>query len=104
MPEVPRQLLSAALRVKWESGSSGDRRAVELIAQRVPGYTPEEYAEASRQAAAMDGVAYELAAAWFVSAGKGPPPTVGELEARCPGFSEADYAEAIRNNTLWARR
>jgi hypothetical protein len=93
MSALPQKLLSAALRVKWETGHSQDQRAVKLLAERVPGFTAEQYAEASRRAAA-----------WFATRGQGPYPTVGALEARCPGFSGTDYAEAVGNNVTWARK
>jgi len=60
--------------------------------------------EASRLAAALDAAAYELAAVWFASQGKGPRPTVADLESRFPGFSRDDYAEAVNNYILWARK
>jgi hypothetical protein len=104
MSAVPQKLLSVALRVKWETGHSQDRRAVDLLAERVPGFTSEQYAEAGRRAAELDAAAYALAAAWFASRGQGPYPTVGALEARCPGFSGIDYAEAVGNNVTWARK
>jgi hypothetical protein len=104
MSSLSQKLLSAGLHVKWESGHSEDRRAVELLAERVPGFSDEQYVAASRLAAVLDRTAYELAAAWFASRGKGPYPTVDELEERCPGFSGTDYAEAISNNILWARK
>ena len=69
MSALPEKLLSAALRVKWETGHSGDQRAVELLAVWVPGFTAEQYAEASRRAAELDSAAYDLAAAWFASRG-----------------------------------
>jgi hypothetical protein len=46
----------------------------------------------------------DLAAAWFASRGQGPYPTAEALEARCPGFAAADYAGAVRNNILRARK
>ena len=52
----------------------------------------------------MDAAAYELAAAWFASQGKGQGLTVEVLQAHYPGFSWADYAEAVDNNILWARK
>ena len=104
MELLPEKLLSAALHVKWEHGYSADQRAVELIAQRVPGFSAEQYLEASKLAAAMDAAAYELAAAWFARQGKGPGPTVDALQAGYPGFSWTDYAEAVDNNILWARK
>jgi hypothetical protein len=104
MEPLSQNLLSAALHVKWQHGHSEDQRAVELIAQRQPGFTVEQYAEATRLAAALDAAAYESAAAWFASQGKGPRPTAAELESRFPGFSSDDYAEAASNNTLWARK
>jgi hypothetical protein len=52
----------------------------------------------------MDAAAYELAAAWFARRGKGQGPTVEAFQARYPGFSWVDYAEAVDNNILWARK
>jgi hypothetical protein len=102
MQGLPQELLSAALHVKWEHGHSEDERAVEVIALRVPGFSPDQYSEASRPAAALDSAAYKLAAAWF--AGQGVGPTMVELKARYPGFSWDDYGEAVENNILWARK
>ena len=105
MEPLPHNLLSAALHVIWEHGHSEDERAVELIAKRVPGFSAEQCAAASRLAAVLNRTAYDLAAAWFASRGKkGLYPTVDALEERCPGFSGTDYAEAISNNVLWARK
>jgi hypothetical protein len=104
MSALPQKLLSAALRVKWETGHSQDQRATELLAERVPGFIAEHYAEASRRANELDSAAYELAAEWFASRGHGPYPTVDALEAQCPGFAGTDYAEAVRNNVTWARK
>jgi hypothetical protein len=104
MSALPQKLLSAALRVKWETGHSDDARAVALLAERVPGFTAEQYAEASRRSAELDSAAYDLAAAWFATRGQGIYPTVEALEARCPGFSGTDYAEAVGNNVTWARK
>jgi hypothetical protein len=84
MSALPQKLLSTALRVKWESGHSQDRRAVELLAERVPGFTAEMYAEANRRAAELDSLAYQLAAAWFARQGQGPYPTVDVPEAHSP--------------------
>jgi hypothetical protein len=63
MSALPQKMLSAALRVKWETGHSQGRRAVELLAGRVPGFTADQYAEAGRRAAELDGAAYAAAAA-----------------------------------------
>jgi hypothetical protein len=101
---LPTGLLGAALRVKWEHGHAGDEQAVQLLAERSPGFDVGEYAEATRLAAVLDGAAYELAAEWFASLGQAPMPTPEELECLCPGFAAADYAEAIQKNILWARK
>jgi hypothetical protein len=101
---LPARLLGAALRVKWEHGHAGDEEAVRLLSERAPGYRAEEYAEAGRLAAVLDGAAYELAAAWFAGRGQAPMPTPEELECLCPGFATTDYAEAIQKNILWARK
>jgi hypothetical protein len=97
-------LLGAALRVKWEHGHAGNEQAVKLLANRVPGFSTEQYAEAGRLAAVLDGAAYELAADWFATQGQAPMPTTDELQCLCPGFSGEDYAEAIQKNILWARK
>src|SRR5262249_43102193 len=104
MSSLPATLLGAALRVKWEHGRAGDERAVQSLAERAPGFSAEQYAEAGRLAAVLDGAAYELAAAWFASRGEAPMPTSEELECLCPGFAAADYAESIQKNILWARK
>ena len=104
MDPLPQKLLSAALRVKWDHGHAGDARAAELIADKAPGFSPEQYAEASRLAGEMDGTAFGLADAWFASQGKGPWPSAAELEARHPGFAWDDYLEAVNKNILWARK
>jgi len=104
MELLPEELLSAALHVKWEHGRSADQRAIELIAQRVAGFSAKQYGEATKLAAAMDAAAYELAAAWFARQGKGQGPTVEVLQASYPGFFWTDYAEAVDNNILWARK
>jgi hypothetical protein len=104
MESLPAELLGGALRVKWETGHSGDDRAVELLRERIPGFSARQYAEAGRLAAVLDGAAYELAADWFASRGKAEMPTSEELECLCPGFAAADYGEAIQKNILWARK
>jgi len=101
---LPAVLLSAALRVKWERGRVGTAYAAKLLAERVPGFTSAQYAEAGRLAAVLNGAAYELAAAWFASKGQAPMPTPEDLKCLCPGFSPMDYEEAIQKNILWARK
>jgi hypothetical protein len=104
MHQLPQNLLSAALHVKWEHGHSEDQRATDLIAQRVPGFTTEQYGEASRLAAALDQEAGELAADWFANVGEGTELSMAELHVRHPGFSWDDYGEAVNNHILWARK
>jgi hypothetical protein len=103
MSLLPQALLSAALRVKWEHGHAEDARACALIALRVLGFAAEEYAEASRRAAALDREAWRLAEAWHGREGAAWP-SARRLERLCPGFAPGDYAEAIRKNVLWARK
>jgi hypothetical protein len=31
-------------------------------------------------------------------------PTAAELQCVCPGFTPADYADAMHNNIPWARK
>jgi hypothetical protein len=104
MSALPPRLLGAALRVKWEIGRAGDEKFIQLLATRVPGFSPDQYAQAGRLAAVLDGAAYELAADWFAHRGQTPYPTTEELECLCPGFAPDDYAQAIENNILWARK
>ncbi|HWB14359.1 MAG TPA: hypothetical protein VG826_34355 [Pirellulales bacterium] len=104
MAPPPRELLSAALRVKWERGPAEESHAVDLLANRAPGFGAEQYQEASQRAAALDGTAFELAAEWFAGRGQTAFPQEEQLESRHPGFAPADYAEAIKNNVLWARK
>src|SRR5688500_13739795 len=104
MEPLSEELLSAALHVRWEHGHSEDSRAVELIAERVPGFSPEQYTEASRLAAAMDREAGEVANDWLDRGGNGPGPTMSGLRDRYPGFSWEDYGATVNNNILWARK
>jgi hypothetical protein len=104
MSSFPESLLSEALRIKWEHGHAGNSEAARLLSDRLPGYSAAEYAEAGRRAAVLDGAAYELAADWFAGKGDAAMPTAENLECLCPGFTPAAYAEAIRNNLLWARK
>jgi hypothetical protein len=104
MEPLPQELLSAALHVRWETGHSEDDRAIELIAQRVSGFTAEQYAEASRRAAALDREAASLAVGWFIQGEQGPGLSMEGLKENHPGFSWDDYGEAVNNNVLWARK
>jgi hypothetical protein len=61
MSQVPQTLLSAALRVKWEQGYLGERNALRLLGERVPGHGAEEYAEAYSLAEALDATAWRMA-------------------------------------------
>jgi hypothetical protein len=102
MTMLRQELLSAALRVRWDVGAQD---ALRVLAERAPGFDTRQYHEAVRRAAALDGRAYDLAAAWFASGGlpqRWPKPV--ELEGLCPGFARGDYEEAIDKNILWARK
>lgn len=101
---LPAPLLSAALRILWAHGHAGDAQAVRLLAERLPGFTADQYAEAGRYAAVLNGAACELAGAWFADRGRTEAPTPGELECLCPGFAAQDYAAAVENALLWARK
>jgi hypothetical protein len=100
----PQALLGAALRLRWERGALGEGEAARLLAEYAPGLPRRAYAAAWGRVAILDGVAYDLAANWFAGKGRAAMPTAAELECLCPGFAPADYAEAVRNNILWARR
>src|SRR5438105_3535542 len=104
LDQLPQLLLSAALRVLWAHGRAGDAEGVRLLAERVPGFTADQYTEAGRCAAVLNGAAYELAAAWFADRGRTSAPTPDELECLCPGFAAQDYRDAAENALLWARK
>ena len=103
MSPLPHPLLSAALCVRWEQGYLGERQALPLLAERVPGFRDEEYAEAYRRAEDLDATAWRMADAWHASRGE-TIVTKEALAAACPGFADGDYVEALRNNMTWARK
>jgi hypothetical protein len=91
-----------ALHLRWEHGALAEGEAARLLAEYAPGLPRRAYAAAWGRVAILDGVAYDLAANGFAGKGQGALPTAAELECLCPGFAPADYAEAVRNNILWA--
>ena len=101
---LPAELLSRALRLKWVLGSAEKELAVRSLAGQFPGFRDSQYSEAWQLVMVLDGAAYELAAAWFESKGREPGPTADDLKCLCPGFRDEDYADAIGNNILWARK
>jgi hypothetical protein len=103
MPDVDADLLSGGLQLIWERGHEGDRQLARLLSERKPRYTKEAYASALKRARALNDAAWKLADAWHESRGKAII-SQEQLEARCPGFTTADYADAIRNNLTWARK
>lgn len=98
------ELLGAALHQMWERGGLSEDEAIRALEVRVRGLDREQYAEARRLAAVLNGAAYELADAWHASKGREPGPTTEELACLCPGFLLGDYAEAISKNLLWAAK
>jgi len=104
MTQLPQELLSAALHLKWDGALLNESHARELLAERAPGYTPDQYAEAIEQARQFDNAVCTRANAWFTSQGKAAWPDREELERTYPGFAHDDYFEAINNNILWARK
>ena len=104
MSEASPALQSRALHLRWESPVREEAAAVARLQELSPAFTPDECVAAWRAAAILDGAAFELAEAWFASRGAGPYPTAEELELLCPGFPPDDYATAIHNNVLWARK
>jgi hypothetical protein len=103
MPQLPQKLLSLALHVRWEVGAVGDKRAVRILTERMPGLDDESYTEALERAKAMDEAAWRLADAWHASKGS-VPISLDELSSSHPGFSAEDYQEAMSNNLLWASK
>ena len=104
MSDLPPELLSAALHLKWVRGPTPDAEALRFLADRVPGFIRARYEEALRLASVLDGAAFELADDWHAAKGRAPGPTAEELACLCPGFLPSDYAEAISNNLLWAAK
>ncbi|MDB5344720.1 MAG: hypothetical protein JWP89_3097 [Schlesneria sp.] len=98
------ELLSAALRLMWECGGLSEDEAIRALEVRVRGFGREQYAEARRLAAVLNGAAFELADAWHAAKGREPGPTTEELACLCPGFLPGDYSEAISKNLLWAAK
>jgi hypothetical protein len=103
MSNPPRDLLSSALRVKWEVGHTGEKQSLRALAERRPGLDAESYAQAYARATALDEAAWRLADAWHASKGSAPI-SVDDLSTAHPGFSTEDYEQAISNNLLWASK
>jgi hypothetical protein len=103
MSYLPPDLLSLALRVKWEVGFKGEQQALRALAERMPGLNVESYAVAYARASAMDETAWRLADAWHASKGAASV-SEEELSSTHPGFAAEDYGKAISNNLLWARK
>jgi hypothetical protein len=103
MSQLPQTLLSAALRVQWEQGHLGERHALRLLAERVPGFREDEYAVAYRYAETLDATAWQMAEEWQASRGQAIV-TQEVLAEACPGFADSDYAEALSKNLTWARK
>lgn len=102
MPETTPELRGLALRLRWDHTCGSEEEAVRRLEEQRAGFEGEQYVEAWRSAAVLDGVAFDLADAWHASKGKAPGPEVEDLELMCPGFTTADYALAIHNNLRWA--
>jgi hypothetical protein len=83
---LPRDLLSLALRVKWDVGYVGEKQALRNLVERNPGLETEAYAEAYARACALASVGED------------------QLRLAHPGFADGDYAEAISKNLLWASK
>lgn len=79
------ELLSAALHLMWERGTLSEDEAIRALEVRVRGFGREQYAEARRLAAVMNGAAFQLADAWHDTKGREPGPTTEELACLCPG-------------------
>jgi hypothetical protein len=103
MSQLVQALLSAALRVKWEQGYLGDRHGLRLLAERMPGFSAEDYAAAYSRAEVLNATAWRMADEWHASRAKAVV-TTETLAAACPGFADADYVEAISKNLTWARK
>lgn len=96
-------LLTAAFDVVFHHGALEGKDAVHAVEMSSPGFTAEEYAAAFAAAECLEEEGYKLAQAWFASEGKSSL-TTADLAKLCPGFSAAEYAEAIHLCTLWARK
>jgi hypothetical protein len=103
MSNVTRELLSLALRVKWETAGTSEKQALQVLAQRMPGLDAASYAEAYARAKALDEAAWTLADRWHASRGS-TSASVDDLSSNHPGFATADYAESLAKNLEWASK
>ena len=103
MAALDASLLSAAFDVVFHHGALEGTDALHAIEMAVPGLAAEQYAQAFAAAECLEEEGYKLAQAWFANDGQGAC-SPSELAKACPGFSPAEYSEAISLCTEWARK
>jgi hypothetical protein len=103
MAALDSSLLNAACDVVFHHGALEGQDALHAIEMAVPGFTTEQYAEAFAAAECLEEEGYKLAQSWFANGGKSSC-TAADLSKTCPGFTAAEYAEAIHLCTEWARK
>jgi len=103
MAALDASLLIAAFDVVFHHGALEGRDALHAIEMAAPGFTAEQYAQAFAAAECLEEEGYKLAQTWFANEGKSSC-TASDLSKLCPGFSPAEYSEAIKLCTEWARK
>jgi hypothetical protein len=103
MAALDASLLNAAYDVVFHHGALEGKDALHAIEMAVPGFTAEQYAQAFAAAECLEEEAYKMAQVSIASDGK-KVCSSSELAKACPGFSQAEYAEAISLCTDWAKK
>ena len=103
MAALDASLLSAAFDVVFHHGALEGKDALHAIEMAAPGFTEEQYAQAFAAAECLEEESYKMAQAAVASEGKSAcSPSI--LTKACPGFTAAEYSEAISLCTEWARK
>jgi hypothetical protein len=103
MTQLAQDLLSSALRLRWEKGYLGDEKGIRVLAEKVPGFTLEQYAEAYARAKELDETAWRLAEE-FHAKRRTSVDEAGELHKLFPGFAAQDYWDAWNQNLIWVAK
>jgi hypothetical protein len=103
MASLDSTLLSAAFDVVFHHGALEGKDALHAMEMSAPGFTAEQYAQAFAAAECLEEEGFKMAQAWVANQGQGAC-SPSELAKARPGFSPAEYSEAISLCTDWARK
>lgn len=103
MAALDASLMNAAFDVVFHHGALEGKDALHAMEMSAPGFTAEQYAQAFAAAECLEEEGYKMAQAYFANEGK-TSCSPSELAKACPGFSPAEYSEAISLCTEWARK